>query len=163
PGRVLHARAGMLVGPHDRVYRFAYWLERLAEGGEVLAPGSPDAPLPLLDARDLAARSVGRAGRGPAGPVDRTGAARPPALDEVPRGGAEGIGARPELTWVEDAFLEAHGLAPVDSVVYWTPPALHGFFRRDIGKALAAGLAFRPLSATARDTRDALRAQPFDP
>ena len=34
-------RPGVLVGPHESVPRFAYWLHRLASGGEVLAPGLP--------------------------------------------------------------------------------------------------------------------------
>ena len=54
PGRVLAARAGVIVGPHENIGRLPRWLWRLAEGGEVLAPGPPDAPLQLIDARDLA-------------------------------------------------------------------------------------------------------------
>jgi 2'-hydroxyisoflavone reductase len=37
---------GLIVGPYDRTYRFQYWLDRIAEGGEVLAPGNPFAPEP---------------------------------------------------------------------------------------------------------------------
>ena len=54
PGRVLAARAGVIVGPHENIGRLPRWLWRLAEGGDVLAPGPPEAPMQLIDARDLA-------------------------------------------------------------------------------------------------------------
>src|SRR4051812_17897912 len=55
PGRVLAARAGVIVGPYENIGRLPWWLRRLAEGGEVAAPGPPEAELRLIDARDLAA------------------------------------------------------------------------------------------------------------
>lgn len=33
-------RCGIVVGPHDPTGRFGYWLDRVAEGGTVLAPGT---------------------------------------------------------------------------------------------------------------------------
>ena len=45
PGRVLNIRPGLIVGPHDPTDRFTYWVRRVAEGGEVLAPGNPHAPV----------------------------------------------------------------------------------------------------------------------
>ena len=58
-------RAGLLVGPHDPTDRFTYWPRRLAEGGDVLAPGTPDAPVQLVDARDLGAWLVELGGARP--------------------------------------------------------------------------------------------------
>ena len=55
PGRVMVIRPGLIVGPHDPTDRFTYWVRRLAEGGEVLAPESPDvARTQVIDAADLA-------------------------------------------------------------------------------------------------------------
>src|SRR5690349_1339936 len=48
-------RAGLIVGPHDNVFRLPWWVRRIREGGEVPAPGRPDRPLQIIDARDLAA------------------------------------------------------------------------------------------------------------
>jgi 2'-hydroxyisoflavone reductase len=42
PDRVLKIRPGLIVGPYDYTDRFTYWVARIARGGEVLAPGSPD-------------------------------------------------------------------------------------------------------------------------
>jgi 2'-hydroxyisoflavone reductase len=54
PGRALVVRPGMIVGPHDYTDRFPYWRRRVAEGGDVLAPGDPERQVQLIDARDLA-------------------------------------------------------------------------------------------------------------
>ena len=40
PGRVLHVRAGVIVGPHENIGRLPYWLRRMRRGGDVLAPGA---------------------------------------------------------------------------------------------------------------------------
>ena len=48
-------RAGLLCGPHDNVFRLPWWVRRIAAGGRVPAPGTPDAPVQLVDVRDLAA------------------------------------------------------------------------------------------------------------
>ena len=50
----LVVRPGLIVGPGDPSGRFSYWPERLAEGGPVLAPESPDLTAQVIDVRDLA-------------------------------------------------------------------------------------------------------------
>ena len=47
-------RPTYVVGPHDHTRRFGYWVERIAAGGEVLAPGPRDRGIQLIDGRDLA-------------------------------------------------------------------------------------------------------------
>lgn len=54
PGRTLNIRPGLIVGPYDSCDRFTYWPARLQRGGTVLAPGRPDAPVQIIDVRDLA-------------------------------------------------------------------------------------------------------------
>src|SRR5689334_6482369 len=53
PDRALIIRPGIIVGPHDPLDRFTYWVRRIAKGGEVLAPAPTSAPVQLIDARDL--------------------------------------------------------------------------------------------------------------
>jgi len=52
--RALIARPGLIVGAHDYTNRSAYWVQRLADGDEILAPGKPDRRIQLIDAHDLA-------------------------------------------------------------------------------------------------------------
>ncbi len=53
PGRTTVVRPGLIVGPGDRTDRWTYWPVRIAEGGEVLAPGNPDHANQVIDQRDL--------------------------------------------------------------------------------------------------------------
>ena len=52
-GRFLTARAGLIIGPHDPLYRLGWWLDRIAAGGRVVVPAQGwDQPIALVDARD---------------------------------------------------------------------------------------------------------------
>src|SRR5205807_9752458 len=59
PGRTLNVRPGLIIGPHDPTDRSTYWPHRIAEGGDVLAPGNPDQTGVIIDVRDLAERMIG--------------------------------------------------------------------------------------------------------
>ena len=75
PGRVLNIRPGLIVGPHDQSDRFTYWVQRVARGGEVLAPGNPDAPVQVIDVRDLAEWTIRMVEQGQTGVFNATGPA----------------------------------------------------------------------------------------
>src|SRR3954452_12645946 len=64
PGRFATVRAGLIVGPHDNVFRLPWWVQRIARGGAVPAPGDPEQRVQLIDARDLAAFLVDLAEHG---------------------------------------------------------------------------------------------------
>ena len=66
------ARAGLIIGPHENIGRLPWWLQRIAAGGEVLAPGEPDVPMQLVDARDLAAFMLDCGERGTGGTFNAT-------------------------------------------------------------------------------------------
>jgi 2'-hydroxyisoflavone reductase len=55
-----------------------------------------------------------------------------------------------ELTWVPEPFLEAQGLNPWGDFPSWIPGDPLMFV--DVSASVAAGLTFRPLAETARDT-----------
>ena len=57
-GHALIIRPGLIVGPHDPTDRFTYWPERVAKGGDVLAPGRPERQVQFIDVRDLAEWTV---------------------------------------------------------------------------------------------------------
>jgi nucleoside-diphosphate-sugar epimerase len=151
------ARPGLIVGPGDPTGRFAYWPQRLARGGEVLAPGRPDDVVQVIDVRDLAAWLLDLAETRTTGTYDAVGL--PVALGELLAHTAAGVGAAyPRLTWVDSEFLEAQGVEPwmgEGSLPLWLPrPEYDGMLAHDPGPAVAAGLRLRPLAETAPDCLD---------
>jgi nucleoside-diphosphate-sugar epimerase len=160
--RAFLCRAGLIVGPEDPSGRFEYWVRRTSRGGEVLAPGTPADPVQVVDVRDLAAWLVEAAAGGLAGTYDGSGAPMPMA--DFLAGVAEGTGARPTFTWVDQDFLVENGVQPwmgPRSLPLWLPlPAYAGFQTRDVGPALRAGLRTRPVAETTRDTLTWLAGQP---
>lgn len=149
PGRVLHVRAGLILGPHDYDQRFRYWLTRIARGGEVLAPGDPEAPAQQIDARDLAGWILSCAEARVTGVFNATGPVmRMRTLLETLR---DVVGGDARFTWVPDDILLAHSVAPYSEMPFWLPASM-GTRPVDIARALAAGLSFRPFAETARDT-----------
>ena len=146
------ARPGLIVGPGDPTGRFAYWPQRLARGGEVLAPGRPDDAVQVIDVRDLATWLLDLADSRTTGVFDAVG--QPVPFADLLADVAAGVGAPgPDLTWVESDFLEAHEVAPwagEGSLPLWLPrPEYDGMLAHDPGPAVAAGLRLRPLAETA--------------
>lgn len=151
------ARPGLIVGPGDPTGRFAHWPQRLARGGEVLAPGRPHDVVQVIDVRDLATWLLHLAETRATGVYDAVGT--PVPLGELLDGAAAGVGhADPELTWVDAEFLEAQGVthwAGEGSLPLWLPrPEYDGMLAHDPGPAVAAGLVLRPIEETAAGCLD---------
>ncbi|MGX7707056.1 NAD-dependent epimerase/dehydratase family protein [Methylobacterium sp. Gmos1] len=148
----LICRAGLIVGPGDPTGRFAYWIARLARGGEVLAPADAADPVQLIDVRDLAGWIVRAMGDGLSGTFD---AVAPPCTRRAfLECCAAALGASYRATWADPGFLDRHGVAR-ESGPFSLPlplPDTIGDASRDVSPALAAGLTVRPLEETARDT-----------
>jgi 2'-hydroxyisoflavone reductase len=155
-------RPGLIAGPGDDTDRFTYWPVRLARGGEVLAPGDGRDPVQFIDARDLAEWTVRVAEQRSFGVFNATGPAQTLHMGELLGDVAAGIGARPKLAWVSDAFLDANNVSAWSDMPVWVPRQSNeaGFVRRDIRRALAAGLTFRSVADTAKDTLDWFKTQP---
>jgi 2'-hydroxyisoflavone reductase len=57
------------------------------------------------------------------------------------------------LVWLDDRPILDAGVQPWTELPLWLPgPEYAGLCLADISRALAAGIAFRPLEETARDT-----------
>ena len=146
-------RPGLIVGPGDRSGRFTYWPVRLAAPGPVLVPAPPEAPVQVVDVRDLGAWLVGCAEARLTGTLDGVGA----ALDWASflRQVADGVDGSPDLVWVDEARLVELGVEPwagPGSLPLWLPAEAAGTLAHDPEPARQAGLVCRSLRETARDT-----------
>ena len=147
-------RAGLIVGPHDPTDRFTYWPTRVARGGEVLAPGRPERPWQFVDVRDLGAWLLHAAETGLTGAYNTTGPVPSTTAGEVLETARRVSGSDATLTWVDDGYLVEREVGEWMELPLWTSET--GEYARfhdwDVSRAVAAGLRFRPLDETVRDT-----------
>ncbi len=161
PGRSLIIRPGLIVGPHDYSDRFTYWPVRVAEGGEVLAPGRPARRVRVIDVRDLAEWNIRLAEERRTGTFNATGA------DDLTMGQLLNdckatSGSDATLTWLSEEFLLAEEVGTWVELPLWTQEEHVGIFEARNDKAIAAGLTFRPLTETIRDTLEWARTRRAD-
>jgi 2'-hydroxyisoflavone reductase len=145
-------RPTYIVGPGDTSDRFPYWPQRLARGGEVLAPGHADDPMQIIDVRDLAEFMVHLLEQQRTGIYDVAGPKTQLTARDFYPAAAGALDAKVTFTHVDDYdFLHAHR---IEEQIPW---ALlrgndYGMMSVKNEKAIAAGLTFRPLATTVRDT-----------
>ncbi|MDQ3179446.1 MAG: NAD-dependent epimerase/dehydratase family protein [Acidobacteriota bacterium] len=155
PDKNLIVRSGLIVGAFDPTDRFTYWAMRVARGGEVLAPGTPNRFVQMIDGRDLAEWIIKMVEENATGiyhatskPFELTFAKMLEEIKAVSKSDAE-------FVWVSEEFLNR------ESVEEWSEMPLYlaesseeakGFLSANVDKALAKGLKFRPLSDTIRET-----------
>jgi 2'-hydroxyisoflavone reductase len=154
-GRIAIVRPGYIVGPLDRTDRFTYWPVRAARGGEMLAPGTPQDPIQVIDVRDLTrwmmelveARTKGCFNADSPPGEFTMGALLAASQHASPRAGTR-------VTWVPEEFLAAHWKAEELDFPPWSP--LNGDSAAasltSVSAALRTGLRSRPLEETVRDT-----------
>lgn len=150
--RATIVRPGLIVGPNDPTDRFPYWPRRIARGGEVLAPGDPSQPVQFIDARDLAAFVLQLAERDVAGTYHATGPDAPLSMGACLEGIRDAVGSDARFTWADEKFLIDRGVEPWMGLPLWIPVSEAGLQDLDLTAARTAGLRFRPLAETARDT-----------
>src|SRR5579871_5232277 len=117
PGRALIVRPGLIVGPRDPTDRFDYWVRRVAQGGEVLVPGTPDYPVQGIDARDLGEWIVRLVEARATGTFNAVGPTQKliTLLDtsrQISRSDAR-------YTWVAEQFLHDHNVSPWENLPLW--------------------------------------------
>ncbi|WP_405003442.1 reductase [Kitasatospora purpeofusca] len=157
--RALLIRAGLIVGPYENIGRLPWWLDRIARGGTVLAPGPHDLAVQFIDVRDLATWTLDAVAAGLGGPYDLVGPPGHSTMGELLEACAKATGAEPELRWTEPEAIAAAGIAPWVQLPFWVPPGelYDTVYGADVSKALAAGLRCRPAAETVADTWEWLR------
>jgi 2'-hydroxyisoflavone reductase len=155
PGMTTIIRPGLIVGPLDTSDRFTYWPYRIDKGGEVLAPGSGNDPVQFIDARDLAEWTIRMAENRTLGVFNGTGPKEPMTTSGMLNGIKTALNSSAKFIWVPADFLAEQKVSAWGNLPVWTgadAPNNVGSSRRSIEKAIKAGLTFRPLAVTARDT-----------
>lgn len=152
-------RPTYIAGPGDYTDRFTYWPFRVAQGGEMLAPGTPNDPIAYIDVRDIAdflRICVERHVTGAYNMVRPPGSVTIGKLLEVSK---QVTGANPVITWAPVEFLRAQGLISTELVrspplPLWDPPTGEsaGMALVRCDRAVAKGMKFRTIEQTVRDT-----------
>ncbi len=154
PLRTTNIRPGLIVGPRDRSDRFTYWPVRIARGGEVLAPGDGSDPVQYIDVRDLGEWIIHCVENRITGVFNAISPAGRFNMAEMLYGIKGAFTTDARFTWVDAAFLETQNLTAWKEMPVWIPATGEnaGFHLMSTERAVAAGLRFRPLAVTARDT-----------
>lgn len=153
--RALIVRPGLIVGPLDPTDRFTYWIHRIAEGGKVVAPGRPDAPVQFIDVRDLADWMIHLTELESSGTFHVTGPSDLLTMQSFLEECRNVINRDVEFVWVSEADLVELGAKPWTQLPLWIPDSEEEarYMRSiDCGKAQATGLKIRPLRDTISDT-----------
>ena len=155
--RATLVRPALIGGPWDPTRRSTYWVRRIADGGDVLAPAPPHAPVEVIDVRDLAAFLLKLAADAKGGVFNAVG---PPTTLGAYLGEARRL-LNPEarLRWVGPAHLA--GVHPWSELPLWLPaPEYAGMMAMRADRAEAAGLVRRPWQTTLADTAAWCRENP---
>ncbi len=154
-------RLHVVAGPGDPTGRFTYWPVRIHRGGEVIAPGKMDNPVQFIDVRDLAEFCVRLLEENTGGIFNVAG----PTLDETRMDeflyGIRGITtSRVSFTWVDEDFLANREPPARFPLWYSVNGRARALARVRSHRGVEAGLRFRPLAVTARETLDWFLSEP---
>ena len=151
--RFLTARAGLIIGPYDPIYRLGWWLDRISRGGRVVVPDAIDQPMAMVDARDLAAWLVEMAEQGRSGGVNATGPAGMTTFKGVLDLCRDVTGSDAEWVPVSEEELLAADVQPWVHLPFWLPAEdASTAWDVDTTRARELGLPSRPLRNSIADT-----------
>ena len=150
--RALLLRPGLIVGAQDPSDRFTYWVDRIAKGGTVLAPGDPNTGVQFIDGLSLARFTIQSLEQNLSGTYNLNGQAI--SMQQVLETIGRVVGSQAKFVWADQAFLEQHKVNPwmgADSLPLWIPDLDAMTDGTVIQAALKAGLEFRSLEATVQE------------
>lgn len=152
--RALIVRPGLIVGPYDPTDRFTYWPMRVKRGGDMITPDRPQTPIQIIDVRDLSEFIVKLIEDNASGVYNATGPDYELMMGEFLDACKRVAGSVAAFHWASAEFLAEHGVQPWSDMPVWIPDTEEdaGFSRIDVSRAIDAGLTFRPLEDTIRDT-----------
>lgn len=147
-------RPTFVVGPGDSTDRFTYWVERFHRGGDIVCPAGPEREVQWIDVRDLCHWLINLGETDTPGIFNGVGPAAPVTTEQLMYGLAAFTAAPTRLYWPSRELLE--------ELEYPTP--MFGYINKsvhvDASAAIAAGLTYRSLADTVRDTHAWWMSQP---
>lgn len=150
--RATVVRPTYIVGPGDTTDRFPYWPQRLAKGGETLAPGRREDPIQIIDVRDLAEFMIHLIEHEKSSIYNAVGPHNPMTMPQFLEQAKAALNSTSNFVWIDDYdFLAKH---KIEEAIPWAMLKGNddGMMSIRHEKAEAAGLKFRPLADTAKDT-----------
>lgn len=147
-GDALIIRPGLIVGPGDTTDRFTYWPLRYDEGGDILAPGTGEDNVQIIDVRDLSEWMVTLLEKSILGTFNAISPPRHVTMKSVLAACAAVTQTKSETFWVDQSFLSENSIRPWSDMPTWAP----GLLPISAEKAIKLGLSYRPLTNTAKDT-----------
>jgi len=162
--RALIVRPGLIAGPYDPTDRFTYWPMRVKRGGDMITPDKPQTPVQFIDVRDLAEFIIKLIEDNASGIYHVTGPDYKLFMGEFLDACKLMSGSVATFHWASAEFLKEHEVQPWSDMPVWIPDTEEdaGFARLNISKALQAGVKFRPLEETIRDTIEWAELRPVD-
>lgn len=162
PGRATIVRPGYIVGRRDTSRRFCSWPVRASQGGEMVAPGTPDDPIQLIDVRDLAEWCIELIDKGVMDTFDATGPTKGLTWGKTLEACKAASTNDTKLTWIPFEFIQKQNA--MDAMPIWIPPMgeYAGFHTRNVEKSEKAGLKFRDIKDTCKDTLAWYQSLPAD-
>lgn len=157
-------RPGLIVGPHDPTDRFTYWVKRVAQGGEILAPDRPEVLTQLIDVRDLADFIMTLIENDVSGVFNATGPDTPLSFGLLLDTCKLVSSSDAKFKWANFDFITENNIAPWSDLPAYVPDVGDdiGFAKVDISKAVNAGLKFSAISNTVKDTLTWINELPND-
>ncbi len=110
--RSVLVRAGLILGPYENIGRLPWWLNRVARGGPVLAPGPRDLPLQYVDVRDLADWTLGAVEQELSGPYNLVSPPGHTTMGDLLDACATATGGAAEPRWTAPETILAAGIEP---------------------------------------------------
>ena len=152
--RTIVVRPTYMVGPADKSDRFIHWPVRLAKGGEILVPGKKNDPVQYIDVRDVAEWMIRLIEERKTGTFNAVGPKRSQNMYSFVKEAGKAFDVNSSLIYVDDyKFLkEQH----INNLIPWIMPEGNntGSARVNNKKGIKAGLSFRNLQDTIKDTYD---------
>lgn len=150
PDNHLITRPPGIHGKRDESWTLVYWLWRIRNGGDVLAPGDGDDPVQYVEVNDVAKFTINAMANNQRGIYNTIGPRKAPLkwkefLTKI----NDHYGNKANLVWVNNDFIEQKQLQPVVDLPIWEPRNRRaGRHTMNSQKAIKAGMTFADMEKT---------------